>query len=79
MYALPISKGACKGAESHGRSESTDEQSSNLAPIKAIVLVQCIDVRALQPVASCMDTCALSTTTFKQLAAACACDRAHPS
>ena len=49
-----VGEGAHDGAEDHGGAEARDEQAADVAPVKAIVLVQRVNVGALQPVAGCM-------------------------
>ena len=52
-HARLVSKGANDGAEDHGGAKAGDEEAANVAAVKAVVLVERIDIGALKPVAGC--------------------------
>jgi hypothetical protein len=51
-----VGEGADDGAEDHGRAKARDEQAADVPAVKAVVLVERVHVRALQPVARCART-----------------------
>ena len=51
-----VGKGADDGAKHHGGSKASNEEPPNVSAIEAIVLVQGVHVRPLQPVSGCADS-----------------------
>jgi hypothetical protein len=52
-HSLLVSGSARECPKEHGGREARDEETANVAHIIAVVLVQAIDVRTLEPVPSC--------------------------
>jgi len=48
-----VGEGADDGAEDHGRAKARYEQAADVPAVKAVVLVERVHIRALQPVARC--------------------------
>lgn len=52
-HSLPVSQGTDDCAKHHTGAEASNEQLADVTTLKAVVLVQGVDVGALQPVAGC--------------------------
>lgn len=52
-HARLVSKRANDGAEDHGGAKAGNEEAPDIAAVKAVVLVERIDIGTLKPVAGC--------------------------